>query len=176
MSIIPSCSSVRPSRQFSLLLLVLFVLAAFQAHSLDVARADSTANASASPYHGLGFTVQLPAGIAVRKSESIDFDTYEFSRPADGTILLGAYAGNAPDFPQSVPSNANEGIKQINGLRATSYRWTDAAGRFHAALLIELAPQTEPRFSQFLHYWYHDLTGSDAALSDGIIASSVGEP
>ena len=106
----------------------------------------------------------------------IDFDTYEFLRTADGTVLLGAYAGNAPGFPQSVASNANEGIKRINGLRATTYRWTDAADRFHAELLIELAPPAEPKFPQFLHYWYRDLTGPDAALSDGIIESTVARP
>lgn len=148
----------------------LAIAAAFWALSGVGAHADS------ARYHGLGFTVQLPADIAVKKSELVDFDTYEFSRAADGTVLLGAYAGNAPDFPQSVPGNANQGIKQINGLRATSYRWTDAAGRFHAELLIELAPSTEPRFPQFLHYWYHDLTAADAARVDGIVESTVATP
>jgi hypothetical protein len=89
----------------------------------------------------------------------IDFDLYEFRRETDGELLLGAYAGNFPGFPQSVPSDASEGIKQIHGLRATSYRGTDSAGRFHAQLLIELAPTSEPGFPQFLHYWYHDLAG-----------------
>ena len=149
---------------------VLAMVAALCALTAVGARADSTG------YHGLGFTVQLPDGIAVKKSEMVDFDTYEFSRTADGTELLGAYAGNAPDFPQSVPSNANEGIKRINGLRATSYRWTDAAGRFHAVLLIELAPRGIVRFPLYVHYWYHDLTGPDAALSDGIIESTVATP
>ena len=149
---------------------MLAMAAALCALSAIRARADSAA------YHGLGFTVQLPAGIAVKKSEMVDFDIYEFSRTADGPILLGAYAGNAPDFPRSVPGNANEGIKQINGLRATSYRWTDAAGRFHAVLLIELAPRGVVRFPLYVHYWYHDLTGTDAALSDGIIESTVATP
>jgi hypothetical protein len=174
-----AAQSLRSSPRFAILLLALFVVAAFQARSFDAARADSTADARTLPspaYQGLGFTVQLPVGIAVRKSELVDFDTYEFSRSADGTVLLGAYAGNAPDFPQSVPSNANEGIKRINGLRATSYRWTDAAGRFHAVLLIELAPRGIVRFPLYVHYWYHDLTGPDAALSDGIIESTVAAP
>jgi len=171
--------AVRPSRQIALLLLVLFVVAAFLARPIDKARAGSTADAGASPssaYHGLGFTVDLPASVAVGKSELIDFDTHEFSRPADGAVLLGAHVGNAPDSPQSVPSGANEGTKRINGLRATSYRWTDAAGRFHAELLIELAPPPELKFPQFLHYWYHGLTGPDAALSDEIIESTVARP
>jgi hypothetical protein len=146
---------------------------------MDAARADSTTSARASPtasYHGLGFTVRLPGSIAVKKSELVDFDTYEFSRPADGMVLLGAYAGNAPSFAKSVPRNANEGIKRIHSLRTASYRWTDSAGRFHAELLIELAPPSEPRFPQFLHYWYHELAGPDAALADGIVESTVGSP
>jgi len=142
----------------------LFILMAISAH------ADPTL------YHGLGFTARMPAGITVKKSEMVDFDLYEFRREDDGKVLLGAYAGNAPDFPQSVPSSANEGIKRINGLRATSYRWTDAAGRFHVQLLIDLAPPSEPRFPQFLQYWYHDLAGPDAALADAIVESTVGAP
>ena len=148
----------------ALLVAALSILAAVRAH------ADPTL------YHGLGFTASLPASIAVKKSELVDFDTYEFQREGDGRVLLGAYAGNAPAFPQSIPSDANEGIKRIHGLRATSYRWTDTAGRFHAQLLIELAPASEPRFPQFLHYWYHDLSGPDAALADGIVESTIGVP
>lgn len=106
----------------------------------------------------------------------VDFDTYEFSRSADGTVLLGAHASNAPGFPQSIPNGANEGIKRINGLRAISYRWTDAVGRFHAVLVIELAPRGIVRFPLCVHYWYRDLTGPDAALSDSIIESTVGPP
>jgi hypothetical protein len=127
-------------------------------------------------YRGLGFAAELPADVTVKKSEMVDFDLYEFRREADGKVLLGAYAGNWPAFPQSVPSNANEGINRIHGLRATSYRWTDVAGRFHAQFLIELAPQSEPRFPLFLHYWYHDLAGPDVALADGIVESTVGAP
>ncbi len=120
--------------------------------------------------------MQLPEGIAAKKSELVDFDTYEFSRAADGKVLVGAYAGNAPWFAQSVPSGANQGLKRINGLRATSYRWTDAAGRFNAELLIELAPKGVVRFPMYVHYWYRDLTGSDAAPADGIIESTVARP
>jgi hypothetical protein len=132
--------------------------------------------ADSATYHGLGFSVQLPEGIVVKESEMVDFDVYEFSRAADGQALLGAYVGNAPWFGKSVPGDADQGAKRINGLQVTDYRWTDSAGRYHVELLIELAPKMVLRFPMYVHYWYHDLAGPEAALADEIIESTVGRP
>jgi hypothetical protein len=146
---------------------VLAAIAAFSASSATSARADST------PYHALGFTVRLPAGIGGKESELVDFNVYEFSRTADGAVLLGAYSGNAPNFPRSIPGDASKAVESINGLRATIYRWAEASGRRSADVLIELAPQGVVRFPLYVHYWYRDLAGTEAAVSDGIIASTM---
>jgi hypothetical protein len=146
---------------------ILGAVAALCASSAISAHADSI------QYHGLGFTVRLPAGIAGKESEGVDFNVYEFSRTADGAVMLGAYSGNAPDFPHAIPDDASKATESINGLRATIYRWTDASGHLGAEVLLELAPQGVVRFPLYIHYWYRNLAEADAGVSDGIIASTM---
>jgi hypothetical protein len=123
-------------------------------------------------YHGTGFKVSIPGNIRVEKTSPVeDFDIFRFFNK-EGKQILGAYAGNAPQFPDRVPEDVKlqEGILGGNPLK--SAEWTDKDG-FRGEFLVRLAPGIP--FPVFIHLWYLELNPAERNIAKEILKTFLSD-
>src|SRR5579862_6335242 len=121
-------------------------------------------------YRTDGFSIIVPESTDVKKTTPIDFDLIGFK--FQGSVILDAYAGNAPNFP--LESDSFAGVKEerssVNGLPVRSLTKKQAGGKFSRQVLLDLSSR-QKNWPLYVHLWYSDLSEHSAHLVDAMIGS-----
>ena len=100
-----------------------------------------------SQFDGPGYRVQLPTGITGITEARVDFDITTFRR-ADGSVLVGAYAGLHPSFVER-----GSRAEKINGLNAKRFERTNSEYKKFSEGLVTIRGSRQSRF-QSVHFSY----------------------
>ena len=119
-------------------------------------------------FGGVDYGVQTAPHVTVKQVKGPDFDIYKFS--ANGRIFLSAYVGNNPDFPGVSPIRIlSKNHDPVAGIPANTIIYQAPAGTRSRETLVTL--KQVPGKYQFIHFFYSNDSGPDAAAADKIIVS-----
>ena len=117
-------------------------------------------------YQHEAFQIRVPAGVSVGKKVVADFDILSLNRGK--TSLMNAYVGGHPSFPSDdAPANQSATHFKLDGLDAKFLRWQDEKGRYNGETLVTI----NQGWARVIHFFYRDLSQSDAATAEAIIRS-----
>jgi len=111
-----------------------------------------------------GYSFEFPAGHCARRfSPADDFDVYRIraKQPPDAPLLVGIYAGFAPDFPEDPTAQTST----VNGLAVRSIRNADGRWEF---LIEDAAPDSK---GGVLHIWFGPGADADSRVAERLVRS-----
>jgi hypothetical protein len=115
-----------------------------------------------------GYSVELPAHLAVERKPGPDFLVTLFNR--NDTQLLGAYSGNHPSV-DAPPHTAKRRTLKINGKEAAYVTHRDSTGRHCGEMLVALRYDERLKFGFYVHFFYCVATQSDVQTVERIMFS-----
>jgi hypothetical protein len=119
-------------------------------------------------FGGIDYGVQTAPHVTVKQIKGPDFDIYKFS--ANGRIFLSAFVGDHPDFPGDSPIKIlAKNHDPVAGIPANTIIYQAPKGTRSRETLVTLR-QVPGKF-QYIHFFYSNDSGPDAAAADKIIGS-----
>ena len=114
------------------------------------------------------YSVETPPRLPVDRQKGYDFDVYTFHVGRKASLF--AYVGNQPDFPLRWPGKCTKKHAIVNGLKVDTVLYAGQSKGFSKQVLVELKQPPRPR-GQYIHFYYKNLSPSDAKAADAIINS-----
>ena len=150
----------------TLFMALIAILLSWQACS-----ANEKSNVTLVKYKVENIEMNFPLGVSVSEETPVDdftICTYHYK----GNVIMKAYIGNNPSFPNNKLLR-NKGIKTtINTFSAETISWQEG-NNFNREILINLRKKGWP---MFIHFYYLKQTSSMAIIDDRIIDSVQYKP
>jgi hypothetical protein len=121
-------------------------------------------------YQGTGFSLLIPASFNAEKTTPAeDFDLFHFYGES-GKLVLGAYVGNHPQFPDAIPENEQLREGTLGGKSLQYAEWKDREV-FYGEFLVLLHPGGAPGIPipVYTHLWYLKLNPEELAIAKKIL-------